>query len=134
MAGHLAYVDTSAYLKLLFEEPESETLRTVLAEWPELASSELLEVEMHRAAYREGASEEDCDRLLNAVSLVAIDERIRQHARRIGQPRLRAGDAIHLATAAAFLDDLGVLFTYDARMLDGGLLEQLPVWAPMPGV
>lgn len=133
MPGGLAYVDTSAYLKLLFTEAESPMLEAVVSEWPDLVSSELLDVEMHRAAYREGVSAEDCDELLNAVNLVAVDEPIRRHARRVGQPLLRAADAIHLATAASLGDELGVLFTYDTRMLDSGLLEGLPVWAPAPG-
>lgn len=134
MAGSLAYVDTSAYLKLLFTEHETQTLKIVMTEWPELVASELLEVEMHRAAYRDGLPAVECEELLEAVSLVGIDEDIRRHSHRIAQPVLRAGDAIHLATAASLGADLGVLFAYDKRMLDGALLEGLPAWAPSPGV
>lgn len=130
MAGSLAYVDTSAYLKLLFAEAESETFELVVSEWPDLVSSELLEVEVHRAGYREGRSQSDCDELLEAVSLVALDDTIRRHSLRIAQPLLRAGDAIHLASAASLDTDLGVLFAYDRRVLDGALLEGLPAWAP----
>lgn len=133
MSGALAYVDTSAYLKLLFVEPESETLETVIQEWPELVSSELLEVEMHRAAYRAGVPFADCEQLLGAVTLVALGPAIRAHSLRIGAPLLRGADAVHLATAASLGADLGVLFTYDKRMLDGALLEGLPAWAPRPG-
>lgn len=133
MAGMLAYVDTSAYLKLLFAEAESQTLEVVMAEWPELVSSELLEVEMHRATYRAGLPVIVCDELLDAVSLIALDASIRVHAQRIAQPLLRAGDAIHLATAASLGADLGVLFAYDRRMLDGALLEGMPAWGPKPG-
>jgi predicted nucleic acid-binding protein len=133
VAGSLAYVDTSAYLKLLFVEPESQTLETVISEWPDLVSSELLEVEMHRAAYRAGVPAGDCDQLLDAVNFISFDEQIRHHAQRIGQPLLRAGDAIHLATAASLGADLGVIFAYDKRVLDGALLEGLAAWAPKPG-
>jgi hypothetical protein len=133
LAGSLAYVDTSAYLKLLFAEHESQTLEAVLSEWPDLVSSELLEVEMHRAAYREERSIADCDELLEAVNLVALDAPIRKRARRIGQPSLRAGDAIHLATAASLGSELGVLIAYDHRVLNDAKLEGLPAWAPTPG-
>lgn len=133
MAGTVAYVDASAYLKLLFAEHETPTLGAVITEWPEVVSSELLDVEMHRAAYRAGLQAADCDFLLDGVSLIAMDEPIRRHSQRIGQPLLRAGDAIHLATAASLGSELGVLFAYDKRMLDGALLEGLPAWAPTPG-
>lgn len=133
MSGPLAYVDTSAYLKLLFVEVESHTLEVVMTEWPELVSSELLEIEMHRATYRAGLPAQACDELLDAVNLIALDDDIRVHARRIAQPVLRAGDAVHLATAASLGADLGILFAYDRRMLDGALLEGMPGWAPKPG-
>lgn len=130
MADSLADVDASAYLKLLFAEPQTQALVAVLGEWPELVSSELLEIEMHRAAYRVGLPAADCEELLEAVNLVALTEPVRVHARRIAQPLLRAGDAIHLATAASLGAELGVLFAYDKRMLVGASLEGLPAWAP----
>jgi len=134
VAGSLAYVDTSAYLKLLFTEEESEALAAALSEWPDLISSELLDVEMHRAAYREGLPGSDCDVLLEAVNLVPLGSSVVKRARRIGRPILRAGDAIHIATAAGLGDELGVLFAYDHRVVNDALLEGLPVWSPAPGV
>jgi len=130
--GSLAYVDTSAYLKLLFMEAETAAFELVVREWPDLVSSELLEVEMHRAAYRSGASAAHCDALLDAVTLIPLDQTIRRRSRRIAQPIIRAGDAIHLSTAASLGTELGVLFAYDTRMLNGALLEGLPAWAPHP--
>ena len=40
--------------------------------------------------------------------------------------------AIHLASAEALGDDLGVIFTYDKRMLSDGPLESLAVRALAP--
>lgn len=133
MPGSLAYVDTSAYLKLLFEEYESAAFGAAASEWPEIVSSELLDVEMHRAAYRAAIPASGCDALLDAVTLISLSDPIRELARRIAQPHLRAADAIHLATAASLSSDIGVLFAYDNRMLEGALLEGLPAWAPRPG-
>jgi predicted nucleic acid-binding protein len=133
MAGSLVYVDSSAYLKLLILEYETATVEAVLSEWPDVVSSELLDVEMHRAAYRARVPAADCDALLDAVTLIALDDSIRRHARRIAHPLLRAGDAIHLATAASLGAELGLLLAYDKRMLQGALLEALPAWAPRPG-
>lgn len=104
----------------------------MITEWPDLVSSEILEVEMHRAAYREGLARAACDDLLDAVNLIAMEEEIRRDAQWIAQDTLRAGDAIHLATAANLGAELGVLFAYDKRMLEGALLEGLPAWAPRP--
>jgi len=132
MPGSLAYVDSSALLKLLFAEDESATFEAVISEWPDLVSSTILEVEVHRAAYREDLAAVAVDVVVDAISLMDDDTAIRQVARRFGPATLRAMDAIHLATAASLGTDLGVLFTYDNRMLDGALLEGIPAWAPKP--
>jgi predicted nucleic acid-binding protein len=134
VSGSLAYVDASAYLKLLFVEQESATFESVITEWPTLVSSQVLDVEMHRAAYREGVPQADCQVLIDAVELVPLSDAIVRHARRMGQRNVRALDAIHLATAASLGVDLGVLFAYDTRMLNGALLEGLPGWAPRPSL
>lgn len=87
-------------------------------------------VEVHRAAYREDLDAAAVDVIVDAISLIDVDRAIRRVARRFGPATLRGMDAIHLATAASLGTDLGVLFTYDNRMLDGALLEGLPAWAP----
>lgn len=132
-AGGLAYVDTSALAKLLLVEPESEAFAAVVAEWPALASSTLTEVELHRVAYREAVPADRADDILAAVALVDLDADIREDARRVGDPGLRALDALHVATAASLGLDLGVLFSYDTRMQQAARLEGLPVLAPGQG-
>ncbi len=50
----MAYVDTSAILSIVFEEPDWELTAHRLAEFPVLLSSNLLEAEMRSAYEREG--------------------------------------------------------------------------------
>ena len=50
----MAYVDTSAILSIVFEEPDWEITAHRLAEFPVLLSSNLLEAEMRSAFEREG--------------------------------------------------------------------------------
>lgn len=129
--NHLAYVDTSAFIKLLLTEDETPALRTALTEWPDLVSSEIAFIEAHRIGLRENR-QADVTTLLQGVTLVGYTPAVRQRAATIGTAHLRALDAIHLATAEALGHDLGVIFTYDKRMLSDGLLEGLPVRAPAP--
>lgn len=131
MARGLAYIDSSALLKLIFEEDESEAFAAAIVEWPELVSSVILDAEVHRAAAREGREAEVAS-VLDAVSLIDFNKSIRVAARSVGQSDIRGMDAIHLATAASLGADLGVLFTYDVRMLEAALLDRLPALAPKP--
>lgn len=82
MSRELAYVDSSALVKLFKTEDESDAISAALTEWP------------------------------------------------VGQPELRTLDAIHLATAESMGDRLGVVFTYDDRLISAALLEGLPVASP----
>lgn len=88
-------------------------------------------IEAHRVGVREGR-QVDVTTLLATVTLLGCTPAIRQRAATIGTARLRTLDAIHLATAEALADDLGVIFTYDLRQLNDGPLEGLRVSAPSP--
>lgn len=74
----------------------------------------------------------DVTTLLQGVTLLGLTPAVRQRAATIGTAQLRTLDAIHLATAEALDDDLGVIFTYDKRMLSDGPLEGLATRAPAP--
>lgn len=52
MSARAAYLDTSAFVKLIVAEPESEALRERLKRWPERASATLLRTETVRALRR----------------------------------------------------------------------------------
>ena len=115
------YLDSSAFVKVLVEEPESGALRAFLADHPaRRVSSALLRAEALRAVRHLGSGTLAAIREgLRRVDLIGIDDRILDAAG-ILEPRiLRTLDAIHLATALTLGDDLDAIVTYDDR-IDGG--------------
>ncbi|MBJ7608103.1 MAG: type II toxin-antitoxin system VapC family toxin [Candidatus Dormibacteraeota bacterium] len=118
MSGDVAYLDTSAVVKLLVEEEESAALRRALRRWPRRASSSLLRVELVRTVRRADRAPlmARVRRQLRAIHLVGLDDDTLDRAAALDPPSLRSLDAIHLATAMAIGADLGVFVTYDERL------------------
>jgi predicted nucleic acid-binding protein len=112
-----AYLDASAFVKLVVREPESDALVRALEEWPRRVSSSLLVVEAVRAAAR--VSEDASNRaeaLLAGVTLLPPDLDLLRSAARLAPARLRSLDSIHLATALSLGPELGAFFAYDERL------------------
>ena len=128
----VTYLDTSAFLKLLVQEPSSDDVRAAVTN-VELWSSTLLAVEAHRAALRLGIPPEEVDHALAAVTLVVPSETTFMTARSIGTADLRTLDAFHLASALELGDDLGSLLTFDRRLAAAGDLAHLAILAPGMG-
>lgn len=126
-----AYLDASAFVKLIRAEAESEALRTWLASHPERTSSALLRTEVLRAVRIGDTSLLVRARdLLDAVILVPIDDNVLETAGLLDPAALRALDAIHLATARYLESDVDVLVTYNRRMVEGAARLGLPVVSP----
>jgi predicted nucleic acid-binding protein len=127
------YLDSSAFVKLAVEEPETGALRAHLAgSAGRRVSSALLRSESLRAVRHLGADALATVREgLRRVDLVAIDDRILDAAGMLEPGVLRTLDAIHLATALALGDDLDAIVTYDERMADGARLLGLPIASPV---
>jgi predicted nucleic acid-binding protein len=129
-----AYVDTSAIVKLIVVEPESEALVEALSQWPDRVTSALARVEVHRALGRVKASRAvhtRADAVLDALVLVRPDGPILTTAASLRNPLLRALDAIHLATALSLGDDPDVFITYDTRL--ARIAERLRLRVAHPG-
>ena len=126
------YLDSSAFVKLAVEEPETEALRGYLAgSAGRRVSSAQLRTESLRAVRHLGTEALATVREgLRRVDLVAIDDRILDAAGTLEPRVLRTLDAIHLATALAVGDDLESIVTYDERMAEGAQLLGLPTAAP----
>ena len=118
MPGHVAYLDSSAFVKLVVAEPESQALRGAITRWPRRASSALLRAETIRALRRSGNQRQipAARRLIRGVGLIRVDEPLLDRAADLEPGDLRTLDAIHLASALEIGPDLGVFLVYDTRL------------------
>jgi len=112
------YLDSSAIVKLVIDEPQSEPLRRYLRRRRPLVSSALARTEVLRALLDEGdvglARGRD---VLGRINLIRVNDRILGTAGALLPAELRSLDAIHLATALDLDDDIRQLVTYDERMM-----------------
>lgn len=128
-----AYLDSSALLKLVLPERESEPLRAALAAWPDWVTSRIAGVECHRAVRRLGRPSSLVARVrhvLASCTLLHVDEATLRLAEEIGEPHLRSLDAIHLAAALSMGDHPGAFVTYDDRLAVAARSFELVVIAP----
>ena len=126
------YMDTSALVKLIVDEPDTGALREWLAVEPrkpvscDLARTELLRVVRRTAPDRAVAAR----RLLEAVTLTQVTTAVFEQAGRLDPASLRSLDAIHLAAALDLGDDLDGLVTYDSVLARAAASAGIEVTAP----
>ena len=127
----MLYVDTSATVKLLLEEPESAALTEFLrtARTP-LVCSRVGIVELRRVGRRTGADANRADAVAATLVVVELDETIERVALSV-DPALRTLDAIHLATALAAAGSLTGFVCYDARLAAAAKSSGLTIFAPV---
>ena len=126
----IAYLDTSAFVKTIVEEPESERLAGWLEGWPDRASCALVRTEAVRALREHGAEAIAAARVgFRTLQLVQLDERLLDAAADVPADA-RSLDAIHIAAALALGSDLGALVTYDRRMGSVASKLGIPVVSP----
>jgi len=132
MSADVAYLDTSAVVKLLMREPETVALRRRLRTWERRASAALLRVELLRAVKRAGIPRlmTQTRRQLATIHLIRLDDELLERAAELEPPSIRSLDAIHLAAALSLGSDLAAVVTYDNRMLSAAQAIGLPVVAP----
>jgi len=133
MNGRVAYLDSSAAVKLAVAEPQSRALLEFLAAWPEYIASALIRVEVARALGRAGASaaaRRRAEETLSHIVLIGIDDDVLARAARVEPASLRSLDVIHLATAMSVGDELGAFITYDERLAHAATRATLPVESP----
>lgn len=127
------YLDSSALVKLVLMEPESDRLRAHLTDASPATSSALAEIEVTRAVDRVGADKAATSRVhdvLATIELRRIDTGIIGAAARLAPAELRSLDAIHLATALELGDELIEFVAYDRRLLKAADDRGIPTLSP----
>lgn len=126
----MLYLDTSAFLKMVWEEPESAALQEFIGDQSGI-SSVLLGVEARRGTLREAPKlMPRTDLLLGDLVMIEISDAVIESAGRLPDQTLRSLDAIHLATALLIRDDIDALLSYDDRLLAAAAAHGLPAASP----
>lgn len=126
-----AYIDSSALVKLIVREAETDALRRYLDSTGPLVSSILATVEVPRAVARVAPDAKlAVAAVIDALNTLAFDSRIAARAAALTPASLRAQDAIHLATALELGEELTAFVSYDDRLTAAARDAGLPVAAP----
>lgn len=123
-------------MKLVVGEPESEALRSWIAERPEQVSSVVAAIEVRRAVLRSARSDEAAasvlqraDSLIAGLGLITLDDKVVVAAGQVSPPTVRTLDAIHVATALT-IPGLEALVTYDDRLSEAARGSGIAVVQP----
>jgi uncharacterized protein len=136
---NILYFDTSAIIKLIRIELNSEGLRSWLGapdrrDWAWVSSALVLS-EVPRALRRilPGSRLPEFATVVGRFTLRNVDEEILIQAGAYSEPTLRSLDAIHMATARSIADatdEFEALITYDRRLEVAARAEGLRVFTP----
>ncbi|HTY26919.1 MAG TPA: type II toxin-antitoxin system VapC family toxin [Mycobacterium sp.] len=127
------YLDTSALVKLVVAEVESEALASYLRGFADdvLFTAALARTELLRAVADGGVTAiTDARSLLDSLDTVTLSRSLLDHAGTLPPVRLRALDAIHLAAAQRAGPSLRGVVTYDTRMADAAAALGMPAVGP----
>ena len=129
---HSVYLDASAIVKLVIDEPESRGARERIADAAQAYTNRIAVVEVRRAVKRQ--SETDASTQVSAVlkglSMIELDVRVAESAANLEPRGLRSLDAIHLASALAIRDELSAFVTYHTRLGEAASRVGLSVVTP----
>ena len=132
MSPTLVYVDSSALIKLVFEEPESAALADFLRAWPSRVSSVLARIEMTRtvAQVEDPVADREAQRVLRGLNLLRLDDEIMTMAASMAPRSLRSLDAIHLASAQSLGQHLAGMVVYNRRLREAARACGINTWTP----
>jgi uncharacterized protein len=129
--GGLVYLDSSAFMKLVTAEAESNALRRHLRRRGLRTSAVLLLTETLRASARLPSSHLTMARdMIQSMALIHMDRQLYAFAATLNPPAMRSLDALHVAAALSLGPDLAELITYDARMIEAAQAHGLRTLSP----
>ena len=133
----MIYLDSSALIKFVKVERESQELRTWRAELDtsvELLTSQLATLEISRTLFRAGVQHDRVPyvvgQALRGLYIADVTSTVLARARSYGTRWLGSLDAIHLATADPFRPELTDLVTYDMELASAAAELGIAVMTP----
>ncbi|MCY7402399.1 MAG: type II toxin-antitoxin system VapC family toxin [Nocardioides sp.] len=129
----MVYLDTSALVRLVFDEPGSELAAELWDRAESVVSSELIYPEVGAAvaaAHRQGRIDGDTlrsavdtiDALCSQLSILGLDHELAHTAGDLAETHgLRGYDAVHLATALGVDSDSLLVATWDRELARGAV-------------
>jgi len=124
------YIDSSAILKLIVQEKESDAVRSISR--ARFITSEISRVEIIRTVLRnEPKALKAAESVLKNINILTIDSATLTQAERLPERiNIRALDAIHLASAGKFGLRINSILTYDKQMAKAARELGFEVLAP----
>jgi uncharacterized protein len=124
------YLDSSALVKLVVDETETDDLRAFVGS-RDMAAAMIARTELLRAVSRRLPDRLPAAKdLLDEMLLMLVDWDMATVAAELPPVELRALDALHIAGATLLEHGLEALVTYDHRMIEAARSAGLPVVSP----
>jgi len=124
----LYYFDSSAIVKLVITDQETDAMSALSAPDSLWLTSELACTEVQRACLRHSAQAmEDAREVLRHLATIQLTSDQYEAAGRLQPAHLRSLDAIHIAAAQTLGSELTAMVTYDRRLAEAAIQNGLPV-------
>lgn len=125
------YLDSSAVVKLVFQEAETKALKDFLSN--DITSSDLTKIEVYRVCSRLDKNSIDvANKVFDKITFFEINKKIIDITKELVKiPYLKSIDSIHLATALGIAHFTNGFITYDKQMIRAAKELDLSVITPV---